>query len=333
MKTLIIAEAGVNHNGDLVLAKKLVEVAAQSGADIVKFQTFKASTIATRSAQKAAYQTKTTKGEPTQYNMLQKLELTEPMHIELIACCAQNDIQFLSTGFDIESVDLLEKLGQALHKIPSGEITNLPYLRHIGALGKPVILSTGMSTMAEIEAAVSTLEHEGTSRDKITVLHCTTEYPTPMDEVNLNAMRTIATQCNTAIGYSDHTKGIEIAIAAVALGACVIEKHFTLDCAMEGPDHKASLEPDELAAMIASIRNIEQAMGDGDKRPTQSEAHNITAVRKSLVAQSPIEAGDIFTTDNITAKRPASGLSPMLWDDVIGRTAPHDFAIDEMIEL
>ena len=333
MKTLIIAEAGVNHNGDLELAKKLINVAAEAGADLVKFQSFNASRLATRSAKKADYQNQATGSKESQYEMLHRLELSIEMHHELIAHCAASNIGFFSTGFDIESVDLLLSLGQDQIKIPSGEITNLPYLRHIGRLGKVVILSTGMATLGEIETAINVLEEAGTSRVNITVLHCTTEYPTPMVEVNLRAMQSIHMAFGIAVGYSDHTPGIEVAIAAVALGASVIEKHFTLDRTLPGPDHMASLEPAELKAMVAAIRNIEIALGDGVKRLTPSEAKNKPIARKSLVTSQAIRAGEVFSVENITSKRPGTGITPMRWDEVIGRPAPRDFSADELIEL
>lgn len=332
-RTLIIAEAGVNHNGDLGLAKQLIDVAAVAGVDLVKFQTFNASRQVTRSAQKADYQTQTTGNKESQYEMLRRLELTEDMHRELIAHCATRNIGFFSTGFDIESIDLLLSIGQRHFKIPSGEITNLPYLRYIGRLGKNVIISTGMATLGEIEAAIDVLEMAGTPRAQITVLHCTTEYPTPMNEVNLRAMQSIHAAFGVAVGYSDHTPGIEVAIAAVAMGATVIEKHFTLDRNLPGPDHKASLEPAELKAMAAAIRNIEVALGDGVKRLTPSEARNKPVARKSLVACQAIKVGEAFSAQNITTKRPGTGISPMRWDEVMGRAAPRDFVADELIEL
>ena len=333
MKTLIIAEAGVNHNGDMSLAKKLVDTAAESGADLVKFQTFSADRLATHFAHKAEYQKSETGETESQHAMLRKLELTEEMHVQLIAHCKSRTIGFLSTGFDIESVDLLNRLGQELFKIPSGEITNLPFLQHIGGLRKRVILSTGMSTMDEIESAISVLENSGTPRSKVTVLHCTTAYPAPMSDVNLSAMQSIKSALNVEIGYSDHTLGIEIPIAAVALGATVIEKHFTLDRNMPGPDHKASLEPAELKAMINAIRNIEQALGDGVKRLMPSEVENIVIARKSIVARQSISKGEIFDSENITAKRPNNGISAMQWEEVIGKAANRDYSIDEFIEL
>jgi N,N'-diacetyllegionaminate synthase len=333
MRTLIIAEAGVNHNGDMDLARQLIIVAAEAGADIVKFQTFNADHLVTKNAIKADYQNKTTDASESQYDMIRKLELSREMHEELINYCQTYDIEFYSTGFDIESLNLLVELGINSFKIPSGEITNLPYLRHIGKYGYRVILSTGMATLGEIEQALYVLEQSGTSRDRITVLHCSTEYPTAMKDVNLRAMCTIRDTFKVSVGYSDHTQGIEVATAAVALGATVIEKHFTLDRNLPGPDHKASLEPDELKAMVTAIRNIEQAMGDGIKKPTVNEINTKLIVRKSIVAQCAIAQGEVFTVDNLTVKRPGGGLSPMLWDDVLGRKARHDFKPDEFIEL
>lgn len=333
MRTLIIAEAGVNHNGDMDLARQLIIVAAEAGADIVKFQTFNADHLVTKNAIKADYQNKTTDASESQYDMIRKLELSREMHEELINYCQTYDIEFYSTGFDIESLNLLVELGLNSFKIPSGEITNLPYLRHIGKYGYRVILSTGMATLGEIEQALYVLEQSGTPRDRITVLHCSTEYPTAMKDVNLRAMCTIRDTFKVSVGYSDHTQGIEVATAAVALGATVIEKHFTLDRNLPGPDHKASLEPDELKAMVTAIRNIEQAMGDGIKKPTVNEINTKLIVRKSIVAECAIAQGEVFTVDNLTVKRPGGGLSPMLWDDVLGRKARHDFKPDEFIEL
>ena len=332
-QTLIIAEAGVNHNGDIELAKKLIDVAVNASADFVKFQTFNADRLATHAAKKADYQAQTTDRNETQYEMLRRLELTPAMHHELIAHCKIRNIGFFSTGFDIKSVDFLASLGQNLFKIPSGEITNLPYLRHIGRLGKPIILSSGMSNMLEIESAIKALEQAGTPRSKITVLHCTTEYPTPMRDVNLRAMKSIQTELGVAIGYSDHTLGIEVAVAAVAMGATVIEKHFTLDRTLPGPDHKASLEPAELKAMVSAIRNIEIALGDGVKQITLSEAKNILVARKSLVASKDIQIGERYSAENLTAKRPGTGISPMRWDEIIGLKANRNYAPDELIQL
>lgn len=333
MKTLIIAEAGVNHNGDMRLARQLIDIAADAGVDIVKFQTFSADRLVSINAEKAKYQIDSTGAEESQYEMIKRLELTPDMHNALIAHCKLKGVQFFSTAFDSRSVDLLLDLGINFFKIPSGEITNLPYLRHIGAYGKEVILSTGMSTLDEVEAALKVLESAGTSRDSITVLHCNTEYPTPMSDVNLNAMMTIRDKLGVKVGYSDHTLGIEVSVAAVALGATVIEKHFTLDRFLPGPDHKASLEPRELKNMVKAIRNIEQAMGDGIKKPSNSEIKNIPIARKSLVASKLICAGELFSTDNIIVKRPGTGISPMHWDKVLGQPAIRDFSEDELIEL
>ena len=330
--TLVIAEAGVNHNGDLQLAFQLVEAAAQAGADVVKFQTFQAQGLATSQANKAAYQEQTTGGADNQLTMLQKLELTPEQHLQLIDHCRVCGIEFLSTAFDPVSIDLLASLKLKRWKIPSGEITNLPYLRKIGSFKQPVILSTGMANLGEIEAAIDVLEQAGTRRDQITVLHCTTEYPAPLDEVNLRSMQTIAQAFGVAVGYSDHTDGIPIPIAAVAMGATVIEKHLTLDRTMEGPDHRASLEPDQFAAMVQGIRAIERALGDGIKRPTSSERANLPIARKSIVASQAIQAGEPFTAENITAKRPGTGISPMYWDALIGRKAPRAYAPDDLIE-
>lgn len=332
MKTLIIAEAGVNHNGDMALACELIDAAAAAGADLVKFQTFSANRQVTVHAKKADYQTKNTDADESQQAMIRRLELTPAMHEALIAHCTLRGIKFFSTGFDIESIDLLARLGLDRFKIPSGEITNLPYLRHVGRYAKPVILSTGMTDLGDIEAALAVLEHAGTKRDRITVLHCNTEYPTPMADVNLRAMTTIRDAFGVAVGYSDHTLGIEVPVAAVALGATVIEKHFTVARDLPGPDHRASLEPAELMGMVRAIRNIEDAMGDGIKRMTASEARNRPVARKSLVAACAIRAGERFTEANMTAKRPGTGLSPMRWDEVLGRIARRDFGPDELIE-
>lgn len=332
-RTLIIAEAGVNHNGDINLAMQLIDAAAQAGADIVKFQTFSADRQVTRTADKAEYQKRETGNSESQYEMLRRLELSESMHYQLLSHCDERKIEFLSTGFDIEGINFLASLNQKYFKIPSGEITNLPYLRHIGGLNKQVILSTGMATLGEVEQAINALEEAGTSRNQITILHCTTEYPTPMSEVNLRAMLTLQKAFQVAVGYSDHTKGIEISVAAVAMGASVIEKHFTLDRNLPGPDHRASLEPYELRQMVSAIRNIENAMGDGIKRPTASEKKNKLVARKSIVASRPISKGESFTAENLTVKRPETGISPMKWDEILGKNASRDFAVDELIEL
>jgi N,N'-diacetyllegionaminate synthase len=332
-RVFIIAEAGVNHDGRLDQAKKLVEAAARAGADAVKFQTFKAETLASRSAPKADYQQQTTGPGESQFDMLRRLELSASAHRELIAHCRQAGIRFLSSPFDSASIDLLLELGLDIFKIPSGEITNLPYLRRIGGLGKEVILSTGMAEMIEIEAALRVLSDAGTPKERVTVLHCNTEYPTPMADVNLRAMLSIGQSFGVRVGYSDHTLGIEVPIAAVALGARVIEKHFTLDCGLPGPDHRASLEPAGLQAMVAAIRNIEVALGDGRKRPSSSERRNLKAVRKAIVAARNIRPGELFTEESLTVKRPADGLDPMRWDEVIGRRAMRGFAAGEPIVL
>ncbi|MDI7189572.1 N-acetylneuraminate synthase [Leptospira santarosai] len=334
MKTLIIAEAGVNHNGDLELARKLIDVAANAGADIVKFQTFEAERLVTKSAKKADYQNSATgNAAESQYEMLKKLELSKENHEKLIQYCKQTGIEFLSTAFDLQSLAFLEQLNLSRYKIPSGEITNLPYLQKIGSSGKPIILSTGMSTLGEIESALLVLETTGAKRNEITVLHCNTEYPTPYSDVNLSAMKSIADAFKIKVGYSDHTSGIEVSVAAVALGASVIEKHFTLDRSLPGPDHKASLEPNELKTMVRSIRNVELSLGDGIKKPSNSELKNISIARKSIVAASSIKAGEIFTRENLTTKRPGDGISPMRFDEVIGLKAKRDFFEDELIDL
>lgn len=333
MKTLIIAEAGVNHNGELGMAKELIEIAADAGADLVKFQTFSADRLATKYSKKALYQQSGTKSDESQHAMLKRLELTLENHLELMSHCEMIGIGFFSTGFDIQSIELLTTLGQDRFKIPSGEITNYPYLRHIGKLSKNVILSTGMTTMKEIGDALDILQNYGTERAKITVLHCTTAYPAPMDEVNLRAMQTIHESFNVAVGYSDHTLGIEIPIAAVALGATVIEKHFTVNKSLAGPDHKASLDPDELKAMVDGIRNIEVALGDGVKRLMPSEAGNKNVIRKSIVAKHFIKKDETLTISNITTKRPGNGISSAEWDNVIGKKAVMDFQADDLIEL
>lgn len=333
-KTLIIAEAGVNHNGDIAKAKALIDKGAEAGVDYVKFQTFKAANLVTKQAKRAAYQDKNTQNNDSQYEMLKKLELSQAVHQELIDYCAKKGVQFLSTGFDIESLEFLARLGITIAKVPSGEITNLPYLRKVAALFPEVILSTGMATIIEIKDAVKVLTDNDVNKDKITVLHCNTEYPTPMEDVNLRAMLHIQQEVGIAIGYSDHTLGIEVPIAAVALGATVIEKHFTLDKTLPGPDHKASLEPEELKAMVMAIRNIEKAVGgSGLKEVSASEAKNKPIARKSIVASKSIKKGDFFTEENITVKRPGMGISPMQWDDVIGKTAKKDFEEDDLIEL
>lgn len=332
---IIIAEAGVNHNGSLENAFKLVDAAVDAGVDYVKFQTFKAENLVSKSAKKAEYQIQNTgDSDDSQYQMLKQLELSSHQHEQLIAYCAERDVKFFSTAFDLESLQYLKDIGLQMVKIPSGEITNLPYLRLAARLFNKVILSTGMSTLQDIKDAVQVFLQEGIDRADITILHCNTEYPTPMQDVNLKAMLHIQQELGVDIGYSDHTLGIEVPIAAVALGAAVIEKHFTLDKTMPGPDHAASLEPHELKAMVAGIRNISAAIaGSGLKEPSSSEKKNIEIARKSLVAARPICKGEVFTVDNITAKRPGSGISPMQWDTVIGQVANKDFETDELISL
>ena len=333
-KTLIIVEAGVNHNGSIELAQKMIDAAVEAGADAIKFQTFKAEKVVSRYAPKAEYQKKTTTDGESQLEMIKKLELDAAAHQTLIDYCKKRNIQFLSTPFDFESIDLLNELGLDIFKIPSGEITNLPYLRKIGVLRKKIILSTGMANLGDIEDALDVLMEAGTVRENMTVLHCNTEYPTPMEDVNLRAMLTIrSTFPGVQVGYSDHTLGIEVPIAAVAMGATVIEKHFTLDRNMEGPDHKASLEPDELKAMVKAIRNIEKALGSGIKQPSPSELKNKPIARKSIVAARDIKEGEEFTEENLTTKRPGTGISPMRWDEMIGRTAGKNYKTDEIINL
>ena len=333
MSVFIISEAGVNHNGDINLAKKLIDVALDSGSDAVKFQTFKAENIVAVNAPKAEYQKHTTDADESQFEMIKKLEMDVNTHKELLAYAKKRNIMFLSSPFDHDSIELLCDLGLEIFKIPSGEITNLPYLRHIGKLNKKIIISTGMADIGEIEDALDVLIQAGTTKDKITVLHCNTEYPTPYEDVNLTAMVTIGRAFNVKYGYSDHTLGIEVAVAAAALGASVIEKHFTLDKNMDGPDHKASLEPHELKAMIQAIRNIESALGDGIKKPGKSEIPNIVIARKSIIAKKPIKKGEIFTKENLTVKRPGNGISPMRWDEIIGKRARKDYDNDELIML
>jgi N,N'-diacetyllegionaminate synthase len=333
-KTFIIAEAGVNHNGSVEMAFQLIDVAAAAGADAVKFQTFKAEKVIAANAPKAGYQKDTTGVDESQLEMVKKLELDETAHTRLYQYCQGKGIQFLSTPFDLESIDLLERLGLKTFKIPSGEITNLPYLRKLGALKKRLILSTGMADLGEIEDALDVLTESGTPMENITVLHCNTEYPTPFEDVNLRAMLTIQNAFpGISVGYSDHTPGIEVAVAAVALGAAVLEKHFTLDRNLPGPDHKASLEPDELRAMVQAIRNIEKALGTGSKKPSPSELKNKPVARKSIVAAVPIKEGETFTEMNITVKRPGTGITPMRWDEMIGRKAGRDYKTDEIINV
>ncbi len=330
-KVIIIAEAGVNHNGDINKAKKLIEIAAKSGADYVKFQTFKAEKLVTKFANKAEYQKENTGNDGSQYEMLKKYEISEPMHKILMEHCKKNNIKFLTTAFDIESLNYIHSLGIKLAKIPSGEITNLPYLREVAKKFDEIILSTGMSNMSEIISAYKVLNNN--PKKEITILHCNTDYPTKFDDVNLMAMQTIQSCIKSKVGYSDHTLGIEVAVAAVALGANVIEKHFTIDRNLEGPDHKASLEPNELNQMVKSIRNIELAMaGSGKKIPSKSEFKNIKIARKSIVAKQNIKKGEIFSFKNLTVKRPGSGISPMLWDSIIGLKSKRNYFKDELID-
>lgn len=331
--TFIIAEAGVNHNGDVTRARALIDAAARAGADAVKFQTFRPDLLVTRSAEKAQYQKTQTGSDQSQHDMLAALSLSDDVFRELSQHCAARNIIFLSTPFDAASADFLASIRVPLIKISSGDLTNLPLLRHIGALKLPIILSTGMATLGEIEASVDALEQAGAKRQDIRLLHCNTDYPTPWHDVNLRVIETLRRAFDLQVGYSDHTTGIEIACAAVALGATVIEKHFTLDRNLHGPDHKASLEPDELTSLVQSIRHIELAMGSARKAPTASELPNRAVARRSVVAARPIKAGEIFGSDNLIPKRAERGLSPMLWDHIVGRIARRDFAEDEPIEL
>ena len=331
MSVFIIAEVGVNHNGSLELAKQSVDVAKDCGANAVKFQSFKASTLVTKSAKQAYYQIANTGKQESQFDMLKRLELSEADHQELVDYCQQKNIEFMSTPFDLQSIHFLNGLGVNRFKIPSGEITNYPYLKMVGSFNKEIVLSTGMTSLADIEAALNLLIDSGTNKDKITFLHATTDYPTQMQDVNLTAMQTIAQAFKVKVGYSDHTPGIEVPTAAVALGASIIEKHFTLDKNLPGPDHKASLEPQELQAMVKAIRNIEIALGDGIKRPSANEQKNMQVARKSLVALTDIKKGDTFSEHNLTVKRPGLGISPMRWNEVIGQLAQKDYQADDMI--
>ena len=327
----IIAEAGVNHNGSLENAKKLVLAAKNAGVDAVKFQTFNTDNLVTKNAVKADYQVNNTGNNDSQYEMLKKLELSQQDYRELKQLCDELDIEFMSTPFDIESIEQLEQLNVNRFKLPSGEITNYPYLVRLAKTHKPVIMSSGMATVEDIESTIRVLK--GNGLEDLSLLHCTTEYPAPFEEVNLKAMEYLKNKFGLKIGYSDHTKGIEVPIAAVAMGAEIIEKHFTLDKNMEGPDHKASLEPDELLMMVKAIRNVELAIGDGVKRPSKSEVKNKAIARKSIVAQKRILKGEAFTENNLTTKRPGTGISPMLWNEVIGQVAKKTFEVDELITL
>ena len=331
MTVFIIAEAGVNHNGSIDLAKKLIDVAVTAGANAIKFQTFKANNISTKKAQKATYQIETTDKGESQFDMLKRLELNIDAHKELISYCNNKKIIFLSSPFDHESIELLNYLELPILKIPSGEITNLPYLKHIGKLNKKIIMSTGMSNIYEVKSALNILINSGTKKENITILHANTEYPTPMRDVNLKAMLTIGNELEVNFGYSDHTLGIEVDTAAVAMGASCIEKHLTLDCNMEGPDHKASLEPNEFKLMVTAIRNIELALGNGIKKPSKSETKNIEIVRKSIVSKIKIKKGEILTEKNLSVKRPGRGISPMKWDEVVGTKAKKNYNEDEVI--
>jgi len=332
VKTTIIAEAGVNHNGDIGIAKRLIDVAANAGADMIKFQTFKAEKLVTKNAEKANYQKKLTGKKESQFQMIKKLELDWNAHKELNNYCKQKKIQFLSTAFDHSSIDLLAKMDLPFYKIPSGEITNLPYLRHIGYMGKPIVMSTGMANMDEVKVAMKVLLKAGVNKDNLIILHCNTEYPTPIIDVNLRAMLTIQEQLDVKVGYSDHTLGIEVAVAAVAMGACLIEKHLTLDKSLSGPDHSASLEPHEFISMVQAIRNIEKSMGSGIKTPSQSEKKNISVARKSIVAKKPIKKGELFSENNLTVKRPGTGISPMMWDNILGNIADRNYKVDDLIK-
>ena len=333
MHTLIIAEAGVNHNGSLVLAKKLVTAGAEAGADIIKFQTFNPEALTSVFAETAQYQKINTGKEESQLDMLKALTLSRDDHMELIDFCNKSEIRFCSSPFDLESIDFLQTLDLPFWKIPSGEITNLPYLKKIAQSGKSVILSTGMSNLTDIESALEILYSNGLNRDDITLLHCNTEYPTPASDVNLNVLKSLGIVFDVKIGYSDHTVGIEFPIAAVALGACVIEKHLTLDKAMDGPDHKASLNPSEFKSMVRAIRNVEIGMGHSVKHPSESEKKNLSIARKSIIASRDIDEGTLFSEENLSVKRPGNGLSPMLWNSVIGKSARRSFQKDECIEI
>jgi N,N'-diacetyllegionaminate synthase len=332
-KTIIISEAGVNHNGDLSLAKQLIDVAADAKSDYVKFQTFTADELVSKNTEKADYQKAQTQSSESHYEMIKKLELDFESHLELIKYCNKRKIKFLSTPFDIKSIDLLLKLNLDYLKIPSGEITNYPYLKYIASTQKPIIMSSGMATQNEIEMAINTLTDNGLKLNQLSLMHCNTEYPTPFEDVNLFAMKTLKEKFDVPVGYSDHTSGIEVPIAAVALGANIIEKHFTLDRSLPGPDHAASLEPNELKTMIEKIRNIESSLGESVKKPSKSELKNIPIARKSIVAKLNIKKGDSFSKNNITTKRPGLGLSPMEWNNVIGKKAKKDFKADDLVEL
>ena len=331
MSVFIIAEAGVNHDGLIDNAYRLIDAAVEAGADAIKFQTFKAESLVLKNVDKANYQKQTTNESESQFEMIKRLELSVDAHKKLIKYCNDKNILFMSSPFDHDSIDLLDELGLKIFKIPSGEITNLPYLRHIGLLAKQVILSTGMSTLQEVGDALTILIDTGTKKEDITVLHANTMYPTPMEDVNLNAILTIQKEFDVDVGYSDHTLGIEVDIAAAAMGVSVIEKHLTLDNNMDGPDHKASLEPKDFIAMVSAIRNIEKALGNYEKKPSPSESINMDVVRKSIVANQVIKKGDVLSDNNITTKRPGAGISPMEWDKIIGTLAAKNYKIDDLI--
>lgn len=331
-RVFVIAEAGVNHNGSLEKAIEMIRVAKEAGADAVKFQTAVPELVMTKDAAKADYQLQITEQDETQLEMVKKIHLPLDAYGKLKVECEKHEIEFMSTAFDDVSIETLIKLGLKRYKIPSGEITNLPYLRHIGRIGKPIIISTGMATMDEVRIALNILIDAGSEKKTITILHCNTEYPTPMEDVNLKAMLTMAAEMGVAVGYSDHTLGIEIPVAAVAMGATIIEKHFTLDRTLPGPDHRASLEPDKLKAMVRAIRNIETAMGNGIKRPSPSETKNISIARRSIVAKRSIRKDEPFTEDNLMVKRPGTGISPMEWDSLIGKPSNKQYKADELIK-
>jgi N,N'-diacetyllegionaminate synthase len=333
VRTTIIAEIGVNHNGNISLAKQLIDVASHAGADLVKFQTFNTSALVIKNSTMADYQKNNNRQYKSQFDMLKCLELTLEMHKDLQSYCKKKKIEFFSTAFDIKSLDFLNDIGLKFFKVPSGELTNLPYLRHVASFGKPLIISTGMATLDEVEESLKTIEKYGVKRKDVTILHCNTAYPTPIKDVNLKAMCTIRDKLKVAVGYSDHTLGFEVSLAAVGLGATIIEKHLTIDRNLSGPDHNSSLEPDEFTKMVQCIRNIEEALGSGIKKPSNSELKNKLVVRKSLVAIKPIRKGDIFSKKNIGVKRPGTGISPMLWDKVIGQIATKDFVEDELITI
>tara|TARA_Y100000589_G_scaffold301056_1_gene311681 strand:- start:1117 stop:2133 length:1017 start_codon:yes stop_codon:yes gene_type:complete len=331
-KVCIIAEAGVNHNGDIELAKRLIKVASEAGADYVKFQSFKAESLVCKNAKKAEYQIRNTGKDDAQFEMIKRLELSRDSHFQLQKVCNEEGIKFLSTPFDLDSLNLILTLDMDFIKIPSGEITHWPFLNAVGASSKPVILSTGMSFMEEVRQATEVLYSAGLNRNNLTVLHCNTEYPTPMEDVNLRAMNTIADTLGVKVGYSDHTLGIEVALGAVSRGACVIEKHFTLDRDLPGPDHRASLEPNELKNMVDGIRSLEKALGDNKKLPSNSEVKNISIARRSIVANTPIFRGDTFNEVNVICKRPSGGINPMQWPKLIGKVADRDYAVDDQIQ-